>query len=311
MKNYFFVNPVAGQGKGIDELINKIRVAAEKLDQQVVTHITQGVGDGEAKAREIAESLNGEPARFFACGGDGTTNEIINGVVGFDEIAVGCVPIGTGNDTMRSLDKDKDFLDIEAQLLGTERSVDLIQYEGVLDGTLQKRYCINMVNIGFDCNVVELAARLKQKPLIEGSLAYLLAVIGIFIKKKGISLKLWEGDQLLVDGEVLLCAIANGAYCGGGMNTSPQSLLDDGVFDLNIVKDVTRLQFLNLFPKYKKGTHLSAPGIEKVISIKECTGLTLEPYHKHFFICVDGEIYTAEKIQFNMVPRAIRVVVPK
>lgn len=311
MKNIFFVNPAAGQGKKIDVLIEEIHTVSERLNQDSVVYITEGIGDGEIKAREFAQKLNGEDARFFACGGDGTNSEIVNGIVGFDNIAVGCVPIGTGNDTVRSMAPGKDFLSIEDQLLGTERQIDLIGYSGILDGKMQQRYCVNMFNIGFDCNVVELAARLKKKPLIAGSIAYLMAVLGVFLKKEGISLKLWEDQHLLVDGEVLLCAIANGSYCGGGMYTSPQASLDDGFFDLNIIKDVSRMNFLKLFPKYKKGSHLHVPGINTILTVKKCTELTLEPQAKEFFLCADGEIYRAERVEFKMAPKAIRFVVPK
>ena len=308
MENYFFINPKAGQGKGIDKLAANIEAAAAALGMTAKIYITKGVGDGERKARETAQSLDGRPARFYACGGDGTNNEIINGTIGFDQIAVGCIPIGTGNDTVRNFPGD--FLDIKAQLLGTTQKIDLIRYSGVLNGIYQERFCVNMFNIGFDCNVVELTSRLKKKPLIAGSMAYLLAVMGMFVQKKGIELKLVEDDKTLIDGEVLLCAISNGSYCGGGMYTSPQALISDGIFDLNIIKDVPRLTFLRLFPKYKKGTHLQVPGIEDILTIKKCRSLNLEPKRDHFFLCADGEISTAEAIHFEIVPRVLDFIVP-
>lgn len=310
MKNYFFVNPMAGQGKGIDQLMDQILSTGADLEMETEIYITEAVGDGQEQARKIAESLAGEEARFYACGGDGTNSEIINGIVGFDNIAVGCVPIGTGNDTVRNFPGAGDFLDIRAQLRGTAQKIDLIKYAGILDGRYQERFCANMFNIGFDCNVVELAARLKQKPLIAGSAAYLLAVMGVFIQKKGIELTLVEDGKTVVDGEVLLCAIANGAYCGGGMYTSPQASLSDGVFDLNIIKDVPRTTFLRLFPKYKKGTHLQTTGIEEILTIRKCKSLTLTPKEKHFYLCADGEIYTAETIDFEISPDALNFIVP-
>ena len=89
----------------------------------------------------------------------------------------------------------------------------------MIGGRFQQRYCANMFNIGFDCNVVELAGRLKKKPLISGSVAYLLAVAGMFIRKKGISLRLTDETaetERILDGEVLLCSVANGSYCAAG-----------------------------------------------------------------------------------------------
>ncbi len=311
MKHYFFINPMAGQGKGIDQLIQEIEKTAEELQQDVEIYLTKAVGDGERQARKIAEELGGSPARFYACGGDGTNNEIVNGAAGHDNIAVGCVPIGTGNDMVRNFPEAGSFLSIKSQMLGEVQRIDLMMYKGKIEGTYKEAYCVNMFNIGLDCDVVVLTNKLKKKPLIAGSLAYLLAVGGVFIRKRPINLQLLEDDRLMVDGEVLLVAIANGAYCGGGMNTSPQSSMTDGVFDLNIVKNVSRRVFLKLFPKYKAGTHLQIPGIEKIISVKQSKALTMIPKQKEFFICVDGEVFAAEdRIDYLVVEDALPFIVP-
>lgn len=311
MKHYFFINPKAGQGKGIDKLIAEIESTAAELQQEAVIYLTESVEDGINKARETAESLNGEPARFYACGGDGTNNEIINGAADFKNIALGCVPIGTGNDMVRNFPEAGDFLSIKSQMLGEVQSIDLMKYKGMLDGEMREGYCVNMFNIGLDCDVVALTNVLKKKPFIAGSMAYLLAVGGMFLRKKPIHMQLFEDDKLMVDGEVLLVAIANGGYCGGGMNTSPQSCMNDGVFDLNIIKNVSHTAFLKLFPKYKAGTHLQVPGIEKVITTKQSKALTMVPKQKDFNICIDGEIYAAEgKIEYSMAEGALRFIVP-
>lgn len=310
MKNYFFVNPMAGQGKGIKELIAEIESAVRDLNQECEIYITKSVGDGCRRAREIAESLEGASARFYCCGGDGTNNEIINGVAGFDAIEVGCVPIGTGNDTVRNFPNGGDFLNIREQLMGTAQKIDLMKYSGVIDGTYQERYCVNMFNIGFDCNVVELASRLKKKPFIAGSAAYLLAVLGIFIQKKVMSMKLTENGRVISDEDFLLCAIANGSFCGGGIYASPQASLNDGFFDLNFIKDVSRMEFLKLFPKYQKGTHLEVPGIEKILTVKQCRELTLTPKEKDFFLCADGEISVAEEIHIEIMPEMLNFIIP-
>lgn len=312
MKNYFFINPAAGQGKDVQRWQSEIRRAAEELHMDAQIYLTKSVGDGENAARKIAEDLNGEEARFFSCGGDGTLNEIINGVMraGSANISIGCIPIGTGNDLVRNFTEAGDFLHIQSQLLGTAKKIDLVKYSGVINGNFQQRYCVNMFNIGFDCNVVELAGRLKQKPLIAGSAAYLLAVLGMFIKKKPICLSLQENGKTLTDGQVLLCAIANGSYCGGGIYAAPQASLYDGYFDLNIINNVSRATFLKLFPKYKNGQHLKLDGIEEIITIKQCRTLHLEPKEKHFFLCADGEISLAESVDFEIAPQALSFILP-
>ena len=311
MKHYFFINPKAGQGKGIDKLIEEIETTAAELQEEAIICLTESVEDGITKARETAEALQGEPARFYACGGDGTNNEIINGAADFPNIALGCVPIGTGNDMVRNFPEAGDFLCIKSQMLGDVKRIDLMKYKGRLNGQMKEGYCVNMFNIGLDCDVVALTNVLKKKPFIAGSMAYLLAVGGMFLRKKPIHMQLFEDDKLMVDGEVLLVAIANGGYCGGGMNTSPQSCMNDGVFDLNIIKNVSHAGFLKLFPKYKTGTHLQVPGIEKVITTKQSRSLVMVPKQKDFNICIDGEIYAAEgQIEYGMAEGALNFIVP-
>ncbi len=358
MKTYFFINPAAGQGKGTEQLAEEIRKAASDLQTECEIYFTEGVYDGQKRARRIAEELNGEAARFYACGGDGTLNEIINGAYGFENIETGCIPIGTGNDTVRYFSEAGDFRSVRAQLSGKSVPVDLIRYTGMIEGRKQTRYCINMFNVGFDCNVVELAGRLKKKPLISGSFAYLLAILGMFIKKEGIRLKLMfnvgfdcnvvelagrlkkkplisgsfayllailgmfikkegirlkltEDEEVLADGEVLLCAVAGGNYCGGGLKTSPQSDLTDGFFDVNIIKNIKRRQFLRLFPIYVKGKHLGMTGLDHIITMKKCTHLKLTPASESFYLCADGEIRTAGEVEFEIVPAAVRFILPQ
>lgn len=310
MKYVFFMNPVAGQGTSHKSLRNKIESSPfGKCDYEI--SITNAVGDGEKNARKIAESLDGKEARFFACGGDGTVNEIANGIVGFNNVSLGIIPTGTGNDTIRNFGSASDFLNLEKQFNASSIPIDLMSYEGMIDSKWQKRYCINMFNIGFDCNVVELAARLKEKPFISGSGAYLAAVLGIFVEKKGISLTIKEGDKLIREGEILLCAIANGSYCGGGVYSSPQASMDDGYFDVNIINDVPRRTFLRLFPKYQKGTHLGVPGVEKILETLKSKSITIAPYgKKDFFLCVDGEIFISEGVEIGMYEKAINLLVP-
>ena len=133
IRNIFIVNPKAGQGKGNAKFTDKIKKEAERLGIPVEIYTTAGMGDAEILARQIAEESNAEPTRIYACGGDGTLNEVLNGVLhagceggagskGNEEcesgadIAIGVVPIGTGNDFCRNFPEAGDFLDIASQL---------------------------------------------------------------------------------------------------------------------------------------------------------------------------------------------------
>lgn len=312
MRDVFFINPAAGQGKGIDRLRESINEAAEGLHRSVEIFMTNAAGDGERTARRIAEELSGEEGRFYACGGDGTANEIINGIHGFKNITLGIVPTGTGNDTVRNFRDNTDFMDIQAQMSAEAEAIDLMKYDGIIDGRRQVRYAVNMFNIGFDCNVVELAGRLKQKPLIAGSFAYLAAVLGMFIRKKGTALKITSEGEVIREGSMLLCAVANGSYCGGGVCSAPQARMNDGYFDLSVINDVTRRTFLKLFPKYQKGTHFQVRDVEKIIDTRPLKEVMLEPHGAgDFFLCADGEIALCRKVTITAEPAALRFIVPK
>lgn len=313
MKIIFVVNPKAGKGTGIDKLKDEISLVSRKVGIPAGFYLTKGIGDAEAFARvACAEAFSKEEEiRFIACGGDGTINEVINGAAGFTNAAVGAMPIGTGNDFVRNFPDAGDFMNIEAQIKGEVIKVDLLKYEGVMDGSFQQRYCANMFNIGFDCNVVDLTAKLKKYPLLKGSIAYLAAVAGILVKKKGANLKIELDGETVHEGPVLLTALANGSYCGGGVKSSPKASLRDGMMDVNIIYDVSRREFIGKFPAYSKGTHMEIDGIEKIFYFKKCKKAVITPIEGVMKLCTDGEIVDAEEITMEAVPQAINFILPK
>lgn len=104
MRTVFIVNPKAGKGQGREKFIAEIEAASEKTGVPVEIYSTQGSGDGEILAAQLAKEAEarGEETRIIACGGDGTLNEVLNGAMRHDHVAIGVVPIGTGNDFCRN-----------------------------------------------------------------------------------------------------------------------------------------------------------------------------------------------------------------
>ena len=312
MRTIFVINPKAGKGKGIDKLVEKIRIASEKTGIKADIYMTKAVGDGEAFADLIGKetAASSETVRLIACGGDGTLNEVLNGVIRYENLTVGVVPIGTGNDFCRNFPDDGDFLDIEAQLRGKVIKCDAIKYSGLLAGKQQTRYCANMFNIGFDCNVVDLTAKLKNYPLIAGSFAYLMGVAITYIKKKGAKLRVELDGQVIENGPLLLTAIANGGFCGGGVHSSPYASVTDGIMDVNVIYNVSRLDFLKKFPYYAKGTHMELPDIDHIIYAGTCRSAKVTPLDGTMRLCTYGEIVDAGEIEFEVVPAAFNLLVP-
>lgn len=304
MKTVFIINPKAGQGKNIDRLIDNIKVTSEKLGTETKIYITKSVGDAEKFVKEYIRR-NGA-ARFIACGGDGTLNEVINGAVDYEGAEVGVIPIGTGNDFCRNFGALDGFGDITAQICGESVKCDLIRYSN----DTKTGYCVNMFNIGFDCNVADMATDLKKKPFVSGSFAYFLSIFINLIKKNGANLEVALDGKAVHNGQLLLTSVANGSYCGGGIKSNPLASIQDGFININIVNNVSRLKFIRLLFYYMKGTFLELPHIENVVASVKCRRVTVNPFEGKMKLCIDGEITIAGKTEFEIVHKAFNFVVP-
>ncbi len=265
---------------------------------------------GQHESDSTAEPVR---LRIYGCGGDGTINELVNGCFGYEGVEIGAIPMGTGNDYIRNYGKAADFKDIRRQMRGRSVSSDLIGFRAVYDNNIMKGYCANMFNIGFDCNVVDLTSRVKRWPLVGGSLAYLISVFLILIRKKGADLRIEYGDGRVIDGKILLIAIANGCYCGGGVKGVPYCELDDGLMDVSVVNNISRTSFITLFPSYAKGTHMQRHKIQsqKIILYSKETSLKIIANGESLRLCTDGEITTQKTVEFSMVPDGFRFIVPE
>jgi len=314
MKHVFIINPNSGQAKSHDKFLNTLKETADALHIDYDVYYTKAPGDGQRYVRELCmkNAAGGETLRIYGCGGDGTVNEMANAVYGFDNVEVGIIPMGTGNDYVRNYGDVADFLDVESQFCGKAKYSDLIRYRAEYNGVMTEGYCANMFNIGFDCNVVDMTQRVKKWPLISGSLAYLIAIAIMFIKKKGADLRIQYEDGTVFDGKLLLSSVANGCFCGGGVKSAPQCRLDDGLMDVSVIRNVSRLTFATLFPSYAKGTHLEhAMVIRKdIIRYTKERKLMIEANGESLRLCTDGEITTQKRVEFEMVRDAFKFIVP-
>lgn len=320
MKTLFIVNPKAGKGKLAADLVKEIRAVSEKLSREIEIRMTKYAGDAEDFTAKYIEAWPEETIRIYACGGDGTLNEVVNGLLkargeaaekASSRVSIGVIPIGSGNDFSRNFGKIKELRSVERQLSFTERPCDVLRYAGSIEGREETtRYCVNMINIGFDCNVAYKAASLKKVPLLSGPLRYLLGVFMTLVRKEGASLDITLDGEVIHEGELLLTSIANGPCCGGGIYSNPTASLFDGELDVNVVRSVSRRKLLSLLPRYMKGTHMSMPGIEKIMAAVRGKKLTLTPSFGKMRISTDGEISVTGALSVEAVKDAFSVLVP-
>lgn len=332
MKHIFIMNPAAGKGKAGKVFLPQIIKTAKRMGIDYEIHRTISPGDAQHFVKSRCESRETGPnkeeeMRFYACGGDGTLNEVANGAYGYDNVEIAMIPAGTGNDFPRYFGELEYFEDIEKQILGSGRPIDIIRYEAVIPnsvtGSLSRdldsifdsdpetavRYCINMFNIGLDCNVVDKVTKIKAYPLVPGPLAYGLGVGIVLGKKEGVNLEICLDNGEIYDGDIMLTAIGNGSYCGGGFKGMPRASVEDGLIDVSIIGNISRRTFLSLLGKYRKGTHLEDPAVKSFLTYRKCKSLTIKPKDT-VKLCTDGEISTVGETTFEIIPGGIKFSVP-
>jgi YegS/Rv2252/BmrU family lipid kinase len=264
-------------------------------------YYTKSVGDAEHFIKGVCANSE-DICRFYACGGDGTLNECVNGVIGNDQHEVAVIPIGTGNDFTRNFLSKENFLNIEAQIDSIAAKCDVIKYND--------RYCINVANVGLDCEVVARTDKIKKNPMVPSKLAYIFGLIGEFIKKSGIVFSCKIDGVEREKKKYLLALFANGGFYGGGFHSAPLAELSDGLIDVCFINYISRLTFLGLVSKYKKGTFLSAKNIDNILEYIKCSKIEIE-FEKKERICIDGELEECDKLTIEVVKEKINFAVPK
>ncbi|MDR2355229.1 MAG: hypothetical protein LBE16_03440 [Clostridiales Family XIII bacterium] len=311
MKHFFILNPAAGKGAAVKKCLPAIMRAAKSAELDYVLHRTTGPREAEFYVREKCAEDPSARLRFYACGGDGTANEVMNGIYGFPNAEMTVLPAGTGNDLVRSFAPARDFCDVGRLIAGAAVPIDAISYAFYDEkaGADRCKLAVNMCNIGFDSEAVFWAERLKAYPFVGGVAAYIGGVGIALIRKRASNLRLSFDDGELLRERILLTAIANGAYCGGGFRGAPDADPQDGILDVFIAKDVTRRTFLSLLPKYHEGKHFTEPRAKDILLYRRCKGLRVSS-EESIHMAVDGEVFRTKSVSFEIVPNAIRFALP-
>lgn len=284
------LNPLAGKGTA-----KKVRRHIKETDETYMSH------SPSETSKFIRESCQVEPDTCFTVyGGDGTIHRAVNAVMDSgcaDEAMLKLVPIGSGNDFVRSFDDMPD-----------EFVSDIMKFND--------RYAANIVNMGFDCGVVKRAIKFKKLPLVSGSFSYILGVIGEALHKKAmkarITLTYEDGSTEVMEDKYLLVAIGNGRWYGGGFKAVPGAKLDSGTLDVTIVKNISIFTFIKLVGSFKKGTHIAdtencivKKSAQKYLMYKRCIGCKVEGCET---ISADGELYDENVADVKVLPKAISII---
>lgn len=300
MKHIFIINPAAGKDNSFDNIKQRLEQKKPEVDYEL--YETQAPGDATAYIRAYCEA-NLEPVRFYACGGDGTLNEVVNGVVGFEHASMGCYPCGSGNDFVKYYGGKKVFWDIDELLSAPEEYIDLMR--------VGNKYAINATHFGFDTSVAETMMKVRRKKIVGGSNAYTTGiVVSLFKAMKNDCKVTVNGELLNPAGKILLCTITNSQYVGGAFRCAPRAINNDGLLEVCLVKPISYLTFASLINVYTQGKHLEDPRFKKFIEYRRGTKIEVEA-PEGFSYSFDGEIVRQNRFTVEVVRQAIRFAVPK
>ena len=285
MKHIFIINPAAGSRDRTQEYAPMIRRACNVRDLDFEIAISKGPGDCTRLSREAAES--GGEVRIYACGGDGTLNEVMAGAAGVSNAAVTVFSSGSGNDFVKIFDDPMAFFDLERLLDAEEATFDLIDCNGDL--------AINICSVGLDARIGTDVSNYKRLPLLHGFRAYAASTVVNVVRGTSEHYKVEVNGETIDDKFTFIC-VCNGRYYGGGFNPIPEADPADGKLDVLLVKHVSRAQVPFIIGKYKEGRYKELSHIARYLQTDSIKIICDKPTA----INLDGELRTAEVAEFKV-----------
>ena len=296
MTHLFIINPAAGSRDRTESYREKIRAVCESRGLPYRIQISQAPGDCRRLARAAAET--GGEYRIYACGGDGTLNEVADGAAGFPNVAVTVFSGGSGNDFVMLFDDPKAFFDLERLVDAEEVTFDMIR--------CNETKALNICSVGLDARIGTDVSRYKRLPLRHGFRAYAASTVVNLCK--GISEHYAvEIDGQRIDGEFTFVCACNGRYYGGGFNPVPEADPTDGLLDVLLVDKVNLLMVPGLIGKYKNGRYQELNHLVRHYKTKELKIFC----DKEVPVNVDGEALYAKEVEFAIADEKLRFFYPR
>lgn len=300
LKHIFIINPSAGKNDSRQRIYAMAEALREKHGLDVQCMLTASVGHAATLARGLAES--GEDVRLYACGGDGTVNEVANGIAGYANAAMTCIPIGTGNDFLKNFGADYEkFLDAENLWNGETQALDLIDCSG--------RYCLTIACSGIDARIAESVHDFGASPMLTGRGSYLASVAANFLFRKiG---RRWRVmlDNEVIEGDFALVSMCNGRYYGGGSTPVPEARMTDGILHTVLVRNISKARFAMLFSDYSAGNYQKLP--RDVVRVSTAKVVRIEALEGDLTTCLDGESMHSQCVTLKLADKKVNFFAPK
>ncbi len=276
MKHIFIVNPTSGSGKAnqVAFAIKKV-CEEENIDYEII--YTRCAHDGT----EITKALSKNEDIIYAVGGDGTLNEVVNGIVDSSN-KLGIIPAGSGNDfyrTIKNIYEPNYLLDV---------------------GMVNNEYFINVASVGLDAEMANIANMLKEKKVPNGQIYNASIVIGFFsYQTEYLKIKINEEE---IKNNFTIVTVCNGRYYGNGYPIAPLAKVDDGLFDIYLVDKLFKLEIPGLILNLKKAKHEQSKHVSKYQS----EGIYIKANHD--ILCnLDGEVRKNKEYNFKVLKKKIEL----
>jgi len=300
MKHIFIVNPAAGKCDRSVQVKNTVQevLGSRGLDFDVL--VSKGPGDCTRLAREAAET--GEEIRLYACGGDGTFNEVVNGATGFENAAVTVFPGGSGNDFIKIFDQPDDFRNLDRLLDCDEAFFDLIECRS--DNHVC--YACNIASMGLDARIGTEMGLYRRLPLVSGKGAYYLSTVVNLFKGIHKPYAIEINGERITGNQTMIC-ICNGRWYGGSFNPVPEAEPDDGLLDILLVRQVNLLEIAMVIGKFQSGLYAQYPQFIRHFRT-DCVKISC---FEDSVVNLDGEALRSREVTFSVSDKKLRFFYPQ
>jgi len=299
VRHIFIINPAAGKKQSACARVPEIEAFFANHSEFGPHEIVYTEEPGHATRIAAQYAASGEAVRLYACGGDGTVSEVLQGMYTHPNAQLAIFPCGSANDYVRTF-PEYDFTNLAALVSGDAHDVDLID--------CGDRVSLNIACMGMDADVASKMAKYKHLPLVTGPMAYNIAIADVFFHRIGKTLKIKINTlqgEIERQGRYFFALAASGQYYGGGYHGAPMSRPDDGLLDFVLVKAMSRFKVLGFLKKYKRGEFLDLPVVEHF------RGTSMQVHcDEGAVVALDGECFTDTDIKFSLFPSPIAFALP-
>lgn len=285
---HIIYNPISGK-KG--SAAKSLAVVEEKLKGakiEYIVHPTEYAGH----STKIVQELSKKPdTKILVMGGDGSFYEALNGIENFENVTMGLLPCGSGNDFIKSSQHPKELdAALDVIIKGNTEYIDFIQ--------LDDRRCINVVGGGMDVDVLLKYASMKH---FHGKTRYYLSLFSVLLKPKFHKLR-FTIDGVSSDKSVFMIGVGNGKFIGGGLPICPYAEVSDGLLEIVVVNEIKKSKILPAALGFLSAKHINKPYTED-FTAKEVTIEVLDDSQFE----ADGEIFGGKSIHCQVVSGKLKV----